>query len=53
MNKYRKALIITLIFFLTVFVLVFLRDLTQTERMRKYDNLVLTEMPDYWKPSSE
>jgi hypothetical protein len=53
MNKYRKTLIITLIFFLTIFVLIFLRDLNQTDQIRKYDSLVVSEMPSYWKLSAE
>lgn len=53
MNKYRKGLVITLAFFLTAFVMLFVKDLAQGDRLRKFDKLVLTEMPDYWKPSTE
>jgi|JI6StandDraft_1071083.scaffolds.fasta_scaffold01031_6 hypothetical protein len=53
MNKYRKALIVVLAFFLTAFFMLFIRDLSQTDRLRIFDNLVLKEMPDYWKPTAE
>lgn len=53
MNKYRKALIITLVFFLTIFLILFARDLNLTDRLGAFDRLVLKEMPSYWKPSAE
>lgn len=53
MNKYRKALIGTLMFFLVMFVVVFFRDLKREGRIRLFDRLVIYEMPDYWKPTDE
>lgn len=53
MNKYRKALIGSFIFFLTIFVLLFVRDLYNESKYRTYNSLVVFEMPSYWKLTPE
>jgi hypothetical protein len=49
MNKYQRAFVPTLIFFFTIILILFIRQLDSEDKVSMYKKLINYDMPAYWK----